>query len=287
MTHLVGISGSLRRGSYNTALLRAAFENLPEGVTAAIEPLDGLPMYNWDDEQTSGFPPRVAAFRDRIAAADGIVFATPEYNFSVTGALKNAIDWLSRGHPAPIDYKPAAIIGTGGGGGTRRSQHHLREMLRHNSLHVLAEPQVMVPRPRMHFDGLTLEDDRVRADLRLMLDGLVALIERTATSVPLDVRGSVLIVAPDARRAAGLARQVAERAHRPSPTVSTADALETIAGRSVAAAVIDASVDPEARALVMNALRQVHPEAPVVEVSDPFTAGEEIDRALRFQVAEL
>ena len=121
-THLIGISGSLRSGSYNTALRRAAFENLPAGVTAEIVSLAGIPLYNADDVKDHGKPEAVEALRSVVRSADGIVFATPEYNWSVTGAMKNTVDWLSLGPESPLDFKPAAIIGAGGGSGTARSR---------------------------------------------------------------------------------------------------------------------------------------------------------------------
>ncbi len=150
--HLVGISGSLRAASYNTALLRAAFEALPDGVTASIVPLKGIPLYDQDDVKEHGTPASVNELRSAVAVADGIVFATPEYNWSVTGAMKNAIDWLSGGPNSPLDFKPAAIIGVGGGSGTARSQEHLRDILGHNSLCILADPQVMVSGLGKRFD---------------------------------------------------------------------------------------------------------------------------------------
>jgi chromate reductase len=128
--HLIGIAGSLRSGSYNTALLRAAFDDLPEGVTAEIVSLGRIPLYHQDDEQEHGAPAPVVEIRSAVAAADGIVFATPEYNWSVTGAMKNAVDCLSRGPNSTLDFKPAAIIGGGG----RRSLDGGKIRRRHTSL---------------------------------------------------------------------------------------------------------------------------------------------------------
>ena len=108
---VLGISGSLRSGSRNTALLRAAATTVGPGIDFEIADLGAIPMYNWDDEQHAGFPTPVVALREQVARADGLLFATPEYNWSVSGALKNAIDWLSRAPAPPIDHKPAAIMG--------------------------------------------------------------------------------------------------------------------------------------------------------------------------------
>src|SRR5262249_36050462 len=123
---IVGIAGSLRKGSYNAALLRAAKELAPEGTEIQIASIAGIPVYDADVESEHGTPPLVAALKDRIAAADGLLLATPEYNGSIPGVLKNAIDWLSRPAsdiPRVFGDKPAAIMGaTPGMGGTRLSQ---------------------------------------------------------------------------------------------------------------------------------------------------------------------
>ena len=114
--HVLGIAGSLRKGSYNAALLRAAGELLPDGMT--LEGFDPapLPMYN-EDLEAGGFPATVVLFHGRIQAADAILIVTPEYNHSIPGVLKNAIDWASRpaGKGSPLDDKPAAILGASTG----------------------------------------------------------------------------------------------------------------------------------------------------------------------------
>ncbi len=284
MTHLIGISGSLRHGSYNTALLRVAFENLPEGVTAEIFSLDDIPMYNGDEERAGGFTAAVTKLRAKVAAADGIVFATPEYNFSVTGAMKNAIDWLSRGPSSPLDFKPAAIVGAGGGGGTRRAQQHLRDMLTHNSLRVLADPQVMVPGARMRFEGRELTDDSVRAELISMIDAFLALIAREKDTLRPEVRGSILIAAPDAAAADELARQVAERGYRTLSTIAASDAQRLIRSRAIAAAILDPAYGD--RFGVVAALAEHHPKAPVLLADDPRTVGAQLDDCLRLELAD-
>jgi chromate reductase len=286
MTHLIGISGSLRSGSYNTALLRAAFEDLPKGVTAEMAALNDLPMYDWDTERGEGFPAPVADLRARVAAADGIVFATPEYNFSVSGALKNTIDWLSRGPSSPIDFKPAAIVGTGGGGGTRRSQQHPREILLHNSLRVLAEPQVLVPGARTRFADGELADDAVRVELGVMIDGLVGLIDREADATRPEVLGSILLAAPDATAAEEMARQAAERGYRAMSCTVVADAERILSNRSIAAVVIDGGLDPADSAAVIEAASEHHPQAPVIVASDRVGLGEILDDTFGYQPAD-
>ena len=138
---LLGISGSLRRDSFNSALLREAGHLLPDGVTLEIFNLKNIPLFDRDLEAI-GIPNPVRHFRERIRSVDALLIATPEYNYSVTGVLKNAIDWASRDESgdgvldsgSPLDEKPAAIMGAGGRMGTVRAQAHLREIALHNSM---------------------------------------------------------------------------------------------------------------------------------------------------------
>jgi chromate reductase len=152
---ILGFAGSLRAKSLNKALIRAAATATPDGVTVIEYDLVGIPLFNADVEEL-GVPASVEDFRKHIAAADALLIACPEYNYSVTGALKNALDWASRGYgpdkPSPLNGKPVAIMGAGGRFGTVRAQMHLREMLRHNDMKVLNRPEVMVPLARNHFD---------------------------------------------------------------------------------------------------------------------------------------
>ena len=180
---ILGISGSLRRGSHNTAALRAAAEIAPDGVEIDIIDLNGLPMFNPDTEAETLQDPAVAGFRRAVADADGLLIATPEYNWSVTGALKNALDWASRGGDAsPLNDKPAAILGAGGRFGTLRSQLHLREILGHNRVQVLDAPQVMIDGASGKFEDGRLVDERHRDQLRRLLEGLAALVRRNTAA---------------------------------------------------------------------------------------------------------
>jgi len=149
--HVLGISGSLRKASYNTALLHAAAELLPPGMSLEIFDLSPLPMFNEEIEKP--FPEAVAEFRARLAQADALLIATPEYNSSITGALKNAIDWASRSPQSPLNSKPVAILGASTGNfGTLRAQLHLRQILTHVGALPLGKPEVLVARAGQAFD---------------------------------------------------------------------------------------------------------------------------------------
>src|SRR3954466_6152813 len=126
---IVGMSGSLRKGSFNSAALRAAQRLAPAGATIEIAEIGDLPLYN-DDVRAAGYPPAAERLRAQLGAADAILFVTPEYNYSISGVLKNAIDWASRPPNQPFDGMPIAIMGASGGIlGTARAQYHLRQMM--------------------------------------------------------------------------------------------------------------------------------------------------------------
>ena len=151
---ILGVAGSLRAGSLNRALLRAARERAPAGVT--IEPFDlaDVPLYNGDVE-AAGDPPGVAAFKQAIAAADGVLFATPEYNHGVPGVMKNAVDWASRPpREAPLGGKPVGIIGASPGAtGTARGQSQLRQAFEFTNSYCMPQPELLVFRAHEKFDG--------------------------------------------------------------------------------------------------------------------------------------
>jgi chromate reductase len=150
---VLGLCGSLRRGSYNLAALRAAQELAPEGMRIEIGDLGGLPLYN-DDVRAAGYPPVVAALRDAIRAADALLFGCPEYNYSVTGVLKNAIDWGSRPPDQPFAGKPGAIVGASGGAvGTARAQQHLRQIGLSVDVKFVARPEVLIASSAERFDA--------------------------------------------------------------------------------------------------------------------------------------
>jgi chromate reductase len=176
--HAVGFSGSLRAGSYNSALLRAAVELAPAAMHIETVSLADIPLYNADVE-AQGMPASVQTFRERLAAADALLIATPEYNYSVPGVLKNAIDWASRGPESPLNYKPLAMMGAGGRFGTLRAQLHLRQIALHNNMYPLNNPQVTVMRAWENFDAEgRLTDERSREALQSLLNEFVAWTQR-------------------------------------------------------------------------------------------------------------
>lgn len=171
--HVLGISGSLRRGSYNSGLLRAASGLLPEGMTLGIFDLAPIPLYNADLD-AAHTPEAVQEFKDRIRAADAILIATPEYNYSIPGVLKNALDWASRPvKESPFNGKPLAILGAGGTGGTIRAQAHLRQVAMFLNMHALNRPEVLVMRSWEKFDANgNLTDEPTREAIRSLLVAL-------------------------------------------------------------------------------------------------------------------
>ena len=178
--NILGISGSLRKESFNTKLLRAAQELAPQGIVMTRFDIAPIPLYN-DDVFQQGHPPDVARFRDAIRAADALLIATPEYNYSVPGVLKNAIDWASRPpNENPFGGKPAAIMGASTGrGGTMRSQYHLRQVLVGLDLHVVNRPEVAVQTAADKFDASgTLTDERTRNQVKALVEALVAWANR-------------------------------------------------------------------------------------------------------------
>ena len=178
---VAGIAGSLRRGSFNRGLLHAAVECAPEGM--AIEPLEirDLPLYDADLDVDGG-PETVRVFKAAILGADGLLIATPEYNYSMPGVLKNALDWASRAPERALNDKAIAIVGaTPGRWGTVRSQLALRQMLLFPGCRVMPAPLMTLAGARDHFDTEgNLTDDETRAQLVGVLDAFATWIRQVA-----------------------------------------------------------------------------------------------------------
>jgi chromate reductase len=176
---ILGIAGSLRKQSYNRALLRAASQLLPEGMTLETFDLDGIPPFNQDQDTKP--PERVKQLKSRIRAADAILLVTPEYNYSVPGVLKNAIDWASRPFgDSAWDDKPVAVMGASVGTlGTARTQYHLRQMFVFLNLHAMNGPEVMVSNASQKFDQQgNLVDEQTREQVREHLAALAVWTRR-------------------------------------------------------------------------------------------------------------
>ncbi|MGI4878914.1 MAG: NADPH-dependent FMN reductase [Janthinobacterium lividum] len=176
--------GSLRRGSFNAAIARALPDLAPEGVTIeALPSVADFPHYD-ADLQAEGFPAPVLAMAEAIKSADGVIIVTPEYNYSVPGALKNALDWLSRTSPQPLAGKPVAIQTASPGmiGGTR-AQYHLRQILVFLDAFVLNKPEVTVGQVAGKVDAetLTLTDAATRDFIAGQLTAFAAFTRRLAT----------------------------------------------------------------------------------------------------------
>jgi chromate reductase len=152
--NVLAFAGSLRRGSYNRALLRALSEVAPAGVTISIFEIDGVPLYN-EDVEAAGVPGPVEEFRRVVREADGVLIATPEYNHGVPGVTKNAVDWLSRPpRRSPLDRKPVAILGASPGiTGTARGQSQLRQAFEFTNCYCMPQPEILVFKAHEKFDA--------------------------------------------------------------------------------------------------------------------------------------
>ena len=176
---ILGLSGSLRKGSFNSALLRAAAEQMPDGATLEIGTIEGIPLYHGDLEAEHGLPEPVVALKEQIARAGGLLLVTPEYNNSIPGVFKNAIDWASR--PASdiervFGGKRAALMGASPGAfGTILSQNAWLPVLRTLGVSLWASGRMMVPRAATAFDETgMLIDEKARERLASFLRGFVA-----------------------------------------------------------------------------------------------------------------
>jgi chromate reductase, NAD(P)H dehydrogenase (quinone) len=150
---VLGICGSLRKASYNIAALRTAIALSPANVAVTVADISQIPPYN-EDVRAQGFPPTVETLRRQIAASDALLFACPEYNYSMSGVLKNAIDWASRPPDQPFAGKPCAIIGAAAGmAGSARAQYDLRRSCVFLDMHPLNKPEVLIGQAQTKFDA--------------------------------------------------------------------------------------------------------------------------------------
>lgn len=176
---ILGIAGSLRRGSFNRAALFAASKLVREDAILDVFDLEGIPVFNQDEEKT--LPPKVVELKNHIHEADAILFVTPEYNYSVPGVLKNAIDWASRPYGENVwSGKPVAIMGVSVGTfGTVRAQYHLRQILVFLNMFPINKPEVMIGNAEQRFDASgNLTDDTTKDLIRQLLENLVDWTQR-------------------------------------------------------------------------------------------------------------
>lgn len=175
---ILGFAGSLRKDSFNKALLAAASELLPNEASLEVFDLEGIPPFNQDLELEP--PDRVREFKAKIRAADALLIATPEYNYSVPGILKNAIDWGTRPYgDNAFDGKPAAIMGASSGMlGTARAQYHLRQILVTLNVYPMNKPEIMVASAHKKIENGRLTDEKTRELIQQLLIGLVAWTRR-------------------------------------------------------------------------------------------------------------
>jgi chromate reductase len=181
---ILGIAGSLRRASYNRAALRAAMQLVPQDTALDIFELDGISGFNQDEEQNP--PPKVIELKRRIREADAILIVTPEYNYSIPGVLKNAIDWASRPYgDSAWNGKPVALMGASIGAiGTARAQYHLRQVFVFLNMFPINQPEVMISNAGERFDaGGNLTDETTKKLIRQLLQSLADWTRRLAQSL--------------------------------------------------------------------------------------------------------
>ena len=180
MTNVITICGSLRKGSFNRMLANLLPGLAPAGMTITASPGIEMPLYN-ADAQAAGFPPAATALADAIRGADGVIIVSPEYNWSIPGGLKNAIDWVSRVKDQPFANKPVCLQSCSAGilGGARM-QYHMRQSMVFLDAYVFNKPEVLVAQAQNKFDDKTgeLKDEATRTIIKQQLEGFEKFIER-------------------------------------------------------------------------------------------------------------
>ncbi|GAA4201300.1 NAD(P)H-dependent FMN reductase [Pedobacter jeongneungensis] len=175
---IVGLCGSLRKGSYNAMLLKVAGGLIPEGIEFEIVTYDDVPVYNADHDlpETEERPASVTKFREALAAADAFIIASPEYNYSIPGGLKNAIDWASRGKDSPLMHKPVAVMGaTQGMWGTVRMQTAFLPVFTFLNMNPVLQPEVLIAQAQNKFDADgNLTDERTIGIIQKKVENLIS-----------------------------------------------------------------------------------------------------------------
>jgi chromate reductase len=180
---ILGFAGSLRKGSFNRSLLRTAKEVVPQEAELESFDLEGIPPFNQDLENQP--PQKVKEFKAKIRAADAILIVTPEYNYSIPGVLKNAIDWASRPYgDNALEGKPVALMGASIGMlGTARAQYHLRQSFVWLNMYPLNQPEVMVPFAQEKFDANgTMTDQKTKEKVKELLESLIRWTKKMQTA---------------------------------------------------------------------------------------------------------
>jgi len=273
---VVGISGSLRKASYNSAALRAAGSLMPDDMTLEIADIGDLPMYNHDDERDHGLSAPAQRLRDQVSAANALLVATPEYNYSITGALKNAIDWLSRPPDPPINLMPTAILGVGGRLGTARAQRHFRDIAQHNDLRMVQQPEVLISSPWEKFDDqLNLTDDRALDQIQRLVMALRALTLRIQAT-----RKRVLVVGRDQYELNVLSTRLRELGHEPVGVADDDSAMSLIDPGQFPVVLIHWQVEAGSRHKLATYAGAIAPATVVIDLDETAHLSELLERAL-------
>jgi chromate reductase len=178
MMKILAIAGALRKDSYNTQLLRAVKELAPPEMAIEIVTLHGIPLYDGDEEDKHGVPASVKVLQEKVREADGVIIATPEYNFSVPGVLKNGLDWMSRSGN-PFKWKRVGVMGASEGPiGTARSQYHLRQNLNGLEAITMPKPEIFVALAPTKFSSGKLTDEATKKIIVTWLNGFKDWVKR-------------------------------------------------------------------------------------------------------------